>query len=50
MNNFEKRLSKILSKACEYENTKSITTAVEVTEDLVELAHDIIKVTELFGE
>lgn len=50
MNKFEKRLSEILVKACEYEETKSITTAVEVTEDLVELAHDIVKVAEMFGE
>ena len=47
---FEKRLSEILVKACEYETTKSITTAVEVTEDLVELAHDLIKVAEIFEE
>ena len=50
MSNFEKRLTDILTKACEYETTKSITTAVEVTEDLVDLAHDLIKVVEIFGE
>lgn len=50
MNKFEKRLTDILAKACEYEETKSITTAVEVTEELAEFAHAIIKITELFGE
>lgn len=49
MNNFQKRLTNICIKACEYEETKSITTAVEVTEELAELAHDIVKVTEMLG-
>lgn len=50
MNKFEKRFTDILVKACEYGTTKSITTAVEVTEDLIEFAHDLIKVAEIFEE
>lgn len=50
MNKFEKRFRDILVKALEYEKTKSITTAVEVTKELVEFAHDLIKLQEMFGE
>lgn len=50
MNKFDKRFRDILVKALEYEETKSITTAVEVTKELAEFAHDLIKVGEIFGE
>lgn len=49
MNNFQKRLTNICIKACKYEETKSITTAVEVAQDLAEWAKDVAKVAELIG-
>ena len=47
MTNFEKKLEEIMAKSLEYKKNKSITLAVEVTNELAELAERLIKLAEL---
>lgn len=47
MNSFEKKLKEIMQKSLEYKENKSITLAVEVTNELAELTERLIKLAEL---
>lgn len=47
MTNFEKKLIDIMEKSLEYKKNKSITLAVEVTNELAELAERLVKLSEL---